>query len=347
MFNSFSGNAISAKARAIYGKRLTTANYHDLLRQRTVNDICGYLKSNTSYSEFLKGIDEKSIHRGQLESLLNRSKTEIYFSLCHYDFSRNKGFYRYVISNAEVSIILKTIMLLNSDSADDIILSLPVFLEDYACFDFKAMSKVRSFKELLTVLENTPYKKALEKFSDENGKIPLSDCEHELKVYYYKNLFNLIDKYYKGKTRDELREIVKIEIELLNISLIYRMKYYFNRTNEEIKASLLPFYFKLNSRSLDSLLEVDSNDAFIERVLSAHYKGFSGEADGDYIEDYTKRLKYSVSKRLMRFSSNAPIAFFSLMSLLQLEIENIFIIIEGVRYGNDPSEIEKLLILEK
>lgn len=346
MFNSFSGNAISAKARAIYGKRLTNANYHDLLRQRNVNDICGYLKSSTSYSKFLKNIDEKSIHRGQLENLLNRSKMEIYFSLCHYDFSRNKGFYRYVISNAEISIILKVIMLINSNSTDDIVLSLPAFLEEYACFDFKEIARVKSFPELLEALENTPYKKILAPYDAKNGEIRLSACEHELKVYYYKNLFKLIEKYYKGKTQKELKEIVEIEIELLNISLIYRLKNYFKRSNDGIKESLLPFHYKLNKRNLDSLLEVESNEDFIEKMSGAVYKSHYNDIDFDYIEDYTKRLKYSISKRLMRFSSNAPITFFSLMSLLQLEIENIFIIIEGVRYDNEPQEIEKLLILE-
>lgn len=37
MLRTFSGNAITAKARAIYGKRLTTANYRELLRLRSVS----------------------------------------------------------------------------------------------------------------------------------------------------------------------------------------------------------------------------------------------------------------------------------------------------------------------
>ena len=42
----------------------------------------------------------------------------------------------------------------------------------------------------------------------------------------------------------------------------------------------------------------------------------------------------------------ASVAFFALMTLLKIEVENVTTIIEGIRYQNNPDEIEKLLILE-
>ncbi len=346
MLTSFSSNAITAKARAIYGHRLTNNNYTELLRLRSVSDVATYLKTNTSYSAYLKGINEMQIHRGQLENLLNRSRFEKYFSLCHYDFTKDKGFYRYVISNAEISVILRAIMSLNSGSPEELIITLPSFMQEYACFDFMELSKIKCFNDLLNVLEKTQYKNVLKRFSAPNGTINFSDCELALKTHYYKMIFSFIDKYYKGKTKKELYEIVLIEIELLNLSLIYRLKRHFKKPAEEIKLQLLPFYYKINKRVLETLLESQNKQHFIDNMRLRAYNSNMKNVDFNYIEDYTKRLKYIINRKLIRFSTNAPISFYALMSLIQIEIENTIIIIEGIRYQDSPSEIQKLLILE-
>lgn len=345
MLTALSSNAIAAKARAIYGKRLTNTNYAELLRLQTVGDVCGYLKNNTAYSKYLSGVNEASIHRGQLENLLNRSRIEKYFKLCNYDFTRNKGFYRYVISNAEVSIILRALMLINSGTSEDIITKLPTFLQEYTTIDFKAISNVKNFEDLLKVLERTPYKGVLRQSNAPNGNVNFKECEHSLKTFYYKTILEQINTYYKGKTKKELRDIVLMEIELLNLSLIYRLRRYFNKPKEEIKGMLLPFYYKLNARAIDDLLDSQQKDEYIKKMRLNVYNNKMGSVTFNYIEDYTKRLKYIISRKMMRFSSNAPISFYSLMSLTQIEIDNLIIIIEGIRY-NTSSQVQNLLILE-
>ncbi|MEG2429846.1 MAG: V-type ATPase subunit, partial [Oscillospiraceae bacterium] len=253
MLEAFSGNAIAAKARAIYGKRLTTANYNDLLRLSSVSDVCAYLKNNTNYGIYMKGVNETSIHRGQLEDIIRHSRIEEYFSLCHFDFTKKKGFYYYVISSVEVSLILKVIMFLNANTPRDIIAQLPSFLDGYATFDFRLLATVKNYSDLLDILKRTPYYDAIKSFDAPNGEINFSSCEHALKTLYYQSIFNDIEKLYKGKVKEQLKEIVTIEIELLNLSLIYRLKRHFKKSPEEIKPLLLPFYHKINKRSLEDL----------------------------------------------------------------------------------------------
>ena len=349
MLNSLSSNAVNAKARAIYGKRLTTADYRELMRQRTVSDVASYLKTNTSYAKVLSGISETQIHRGQLETLLHRARLEKYLSLLHYDFSGSGGFYHYVVMNVEVGVLLSTIMLLNSNSMQDIIVNVPSYMQEYVCIDFMKLSKIRDFDDLLSVLSATPYKNILKPFSAPNGDISLSECEHALKCFYYRTILNSIDKYYKGKTRKDLRQIVLIEIEILNLSLIYRLKTFFHRSPGEIQRELLPFYYKLTPRSLELLLEPLPDQKFVEYANLSSYSVYSAKMKDiqfNYVEDYTRHLIYFISRKLIRFSASAPVAFYSLMTLSQIELENITTIIEGIRYGNPVSEIEKLLILE-
>lgn len=345
MLTSLSSNAISAKARAIYGKRLTNTNYTELLRLQTVSDVCGYLKTNTSYSRYLSGVNEVSIHRGQLENLLNRSRIEKYFSLCSYEFSKDNGFYRYVIANVEVTIILRALMLINSGSGDDLITKLPTFLQEYTYINFTALCKAKNFDELLVVLNRTPYRSVIKPYNAPNGQINFSDCEQALKTFYYTTILADIEKNYTGKTKKELTEIVLIEIELLNLSLMFRLRRYFNRPIEEIRRLLLPFHYKLTPRAIDNLLSSQQKDEYIQKMKLHTYNSSMQNVEFNYIEDYTKRLRFIINRKMMRFSTNAPIAFFALMSLTQIEIENIIIIIEGIRY-NTTSQVKNLLILE-
>lgn len=345
MLNNNLSNAITAKCRAIYGKRLTNTNYTELLKLETVGDVCGYLKTNTPYSRYLSGISETSIHRGQLEDLLIRSRIEKYFRLCHFDFSRNKGFYHYVIRDVEVTIILRALMLINSGSNEDIITKLPSFLQEHTQINFNKIANAKSFDDLLTVLKPTPYYNVIKQFNAPNGSINFKACEHSLKTSYYKTLLEQIDKFYKGKTRDELRKIVLIEIELLNLSIIYRLRAYFNKPPEQVKTALLPFYYKLTPRAIDSLLESKHKDEYIKKMRLRDYDAKMNMIEFNYIEDYTKRLKYILNRKMIRFSSNAPVAFYALMTLTQIEIQNLTIIIEGIRY-NISSQVANLLILE-
>lgn len=346
MLNSLSSNAILAKARAIYGKRLKNSDYNELLRQHTVADVAAYLKSSTDYAKALSGINEVSIHRGQLENLINRSLYDKFYSLAIYDFSPNEGFYRYVITNAEVGLILRTIMLLNSDSQQDILFNLPSFIQSYICFDLLSLPKTKSFSDLLRAMQNTPYAAVLKRFEAPNGEIDLAGCEVALKTYYYQSIFDSIEKYFKGKAKQELKEAVLIEIELMNLTLIYRLRRYFDKSSAEIRSRLLPFRYKLTDRALTQLLEAKEKDGFVRDMRLSIYSGKMRGVSFNYIEDYTKRLRYLISRQLLRFSTNATVVFFSFMTLTRIEIENITTVIEGIRYQNPSSEIQKLLILE-
>lgn len=345
MLTAFSSNAITAKARAIYGKRLTNLNYTELLRLNAVSDVCSYLKSHTSYSKYLGGINEASIHRGQLEDILNRTKIDKYEKLLHFDFTSTKGFYHYVVANIEVSVVLKALMYINADMDGEIISKIPVFMQDYTAIDFKAIANVKNYDDILNALRNTPYAVVLKPYKADNGRVNFKDCERALKIYYYKKILENIDKQYKGKTRKELREIVLIEIELLNLSLMYRLRRYFDKDPAEIKNVLLPFYYKLNPRTVDNLLNSQKKDEYVSRMKLSAYAAKMKNVEFNYIEDYTKRLRYIINRKMMRFSTNAPISFYALMTLTQIEIENLIIIIEGIRY-NTSSQVHNLLILE-
>ena len=84
MSSSKSANAVLAKARAKFGKRLTEKDYASLLSCGSVAEVVAYLKNNTYYSEVLKKINEREVHRGRLEQILKQKLFEDFSSLCIY-----------------------------------------------------------------------------------------------------------------------------------------------------------------------------------------------------------------------------------------------------------------------
>ena len=71
-------SAIAAKLKAMYSKFLTRDDYEQLLERKSVNDICSYLKSTPGYGEVLEQVNERDIHRGQMEILLEQEMVDEY-----------------------------------------------------------------------------------------------------------------------------------------------------------------------------------------------------------------------------------------------------------------------------
>lgn len=90
MLSSMSSNAILAKARTMYGRRLTDKDYEDLLACKTVPEVATYLKNETVYSEILSGLNENDVHRGQLETLLRKKIFYEKVSLAKFDMTFRK-----------------------------------------------------------------------------------------------------------------------------------------------------------------------------------------------------------------------------------------------------------------
>ena len=82
---SSAANAVLAKARAMYGKRLTAQNYTDLLACRSVNEAAAYLKAHTAYADTFEGVTMGSLRRWLIEILLREHRGDDFASRCRVD----------------------------------------------------------------------------------------------------------------------------------------------------------------------------------------------------------------------------------------------------------------------
>ena len=66
-------NALLAKARAMYARRLTPEQLQDMLACRSPAEVAAYLQEKTVYGDFLTGSFPSQVHREWLESQLREA----------------------------------------------------------------------------------------------------------------------------------------------------------------------------------------------------------------------------------------------------------------------------------
>lgn len=348
MFDSLSTKAIIAKSRSIYGTFLKPEDYDQLIRKTSVTEICTYLKNNTRYAKILMSSNEDAIHRGQLESLLKRDNFNKYMKLWNFLNEEYDSFYAYQMKNIEIEQLLEAIMAINAKQDNSFIQTFPGFLLKYLNIDLMRIAKANTFDDFLEAIKDTPYYKIMKPFSvrrANDDSVDYSACEVALYSYYYEYLLERIKKNFSGDCRKELEKAVLISIDLKNITAAYRMKIFFDMNNPDIKSKLLPFHYKTTEKKMDVFLDEKDTDILNDKIKNIYYFKNFNEFKNNHIEHPASKFLYNYFRKKVRISTEAPVVFYSLIQLMDIELENVINIIEGVRYKLSSSEIEKLLIM--
>lgn len=350
-----SNPAVTSKARAMYGKRITSSQYDELINCKSVTDIASYLKSSTYYSKALENINESTIHRGELELILNKYVFEFYSEIYHYINPSLENLFHYIVEEFILKEILRMVMLLKSNDPEDYIIYLPGFLISHSKFDLMELAKVRSFEELIKLLKGTQYEYEIKKFlpQDNSSSIDYVSVEHSLYETFFKKLFHMINSSTKGSEKQELSRLIGTRLDLLNIRNVYRAKVIFNTDEENIKQRVLPFYHKFNENLLNELISSPTKEQTDELIKKWLIEGFpflnevnlnTESSVAGRIENYTQRIVFNLCKNYLHLSQNISTVFYCFFMVSQIELSNIIYIIEGVRYKIPPDDIKRLLI---
>ncbi len=154
-------DAITAKARAIYGKRLTKEDYNNLLHKSGVSGVVAYLKTTEKYRSAFANVNETQIHRGQVEQILEKQVFELYSKLCRFMSADKDSFCGYLIKELEIKQIVSALMHISVNLKDGYLLEMPAYLMGHLSFDLMKLSRASSYKEVLEVISDTPYYKVL------------------------------------------------------------------------------------------------------------------------------------------------------------------------------------------
>lgn len=342
---SWAANAIVTKAKSIYGNFLKPENLIELSKKQSLAEVAGYLKNQINYQDTLADVQESSIHRGQLEELIKKTNFNHTLKLVKFVELKDKSFYKLNLIQREIELILATIRQVISGNVEIAIAEFPTYFIRHASFDIAKLSQVRSYAMLLEAVKGTRFYDVLKPFEEEeNNLIRYSKIEHQLDACFYDCVFERINENYSGRLKKEIETIFMTKIELSNIVKIYRLKKFYNADPEDIKDLLILKHSRMSDKKINEIIVLPDADLVLHYLERSDYSRFMDEQDYVYIEYYAEKMKYNLAKRYMYYSNEAPNVYSSLLILAEIERENIFHIIEGIRYNLDENEIRKMLI---
>ena len=331
-------NVVVTKLRALYGKRLKTSDYDKLINKYSVSEVASYLKTETLYKSTLESINENFIHRGQIELLLKIANFEKYIKFNHYRLSQN-AIFRYIILKNELDQMLAAIRLFNAGTMKRYAIHLPVFLLKYTKMNLKEIANIENFDDLVNIAKDTIYFKPLKKFKPEENKIDVVMCETELRKVFCREIISMICQ------DQNALNVLLLDIELFNISVIYRLKKYFNKDKEYIKSCLLPFFYYLNEDIINQMTETDNIEDLYKIILKTKYKKYCNQEMFSDVDFLGKKMLYKILTKDIRFTNSQLYIMMCYIYLMEIELRNIITVIECIDYKFSPDEIKKLLII--
>ncbi|MDR0984835.1 MAG: V-type ATPase subunit [Ruminococcus sp.] len=339
-------NATVAKIMAVYGKRINENDYQALVSMKSVSDVAEYLKQNTYYSKVLSDVETVGIHRGFLESLLDKFHFETYRDWCKFEkVDQKQSFYRFYIVGNEINEILNALMHFNAERSQDYIISLPAFLITRASYDILALAKAHSFDDILEVLKKTPYHDLIKNVSVlDDGDVDFNSCENALRNYYTKWLLKEANKLKGRSDRTSLLNQIRGQVDLINLINAYRMAHYFKMSPVQIKKNLLDISGRFSKEIEKIILSATELDEYKRAIGNTVYGSRLNKYSNEYFEQSLRQLRYETTRHSLMFSETAEVSIYSGLYLIEVEIENLKAIIESIRYGKTPDFINSLLV---
>jgi V/A-type H+-transporting ATPase subunit C len=341
----FVGNALIAKARAIYGHSLRAADYELLLKKKSVPEIVSYLKTHSGYREILGNVIDESIHRAQLEEMIRKNCFSRIQKVVGFVKLKDEDFYEINVVHREHQIILSLIRSFISYEEQDIISTLPLFFDKYSKLNFEDLVKSTTIETLIQALGDMPYSKLLKPFAKvKNEDIKYAEIESVFENDYYQYAKQKVQKNYKGKLQKELLDVFETRIEISNIIKIYRLKKFYKADKEFIRSILIPSYTRLSQKKINDILDIQDPNLILRYIASSDIATFVGVKDQVYLEYFADYIKYDLAKKNIYYSTHPAKVFLGFMVLLETEVDNLTHIIEGIRYRVSEREIRQILV---
>ena len=339
-------SAVITKMRAMYTGILKRSDYEKLMSMTRVGDVVRWLKESKGYGNALKDVSDTSVHRNLLESAFDNALIEDANKLKHMLGNDGKRMLTVLMTRIEIMMLKRILRAIYTGiPAPERALyrlyspktySSSKYLDPYKCI------RAKDFHQLIDALRGSGYDKVLEPYvmREITGTF---DMEEALDEYYFKTVLDSAKKYLTQEDYNITKNFFGTEADVQNIIWIYRYKKYYDFTEEEILGHILPNRRKLRREQIRALSAANVED-FRSAVSETRYRLlFAGDAAqwDSSASDYLRNMFMS-RMRHNRYSFAAIVAY---LFLKEIDIQNIITIVEGVRYGMEPQQIEQYLIL--
>lgn len=344
-------DALAAKCRCLKGKLLTKEQYTALASKPGVAEAVEYLRSETSYSELLSDVEPLRIHRARLEQLLENHMLDVYSRLYAFTSGVERKFIGILIEEFTLRCLLDAIRATEYDDSMEFY-SIPALVRDHSKIDFARIFRTDSKEEILDALKGSEYYDTLRHVMSDSSSF--DDIEAELMREYYKKLIRSTGELFDNDEQKEILDLLHTRIDLVNISVILRMRRFKALRSvsdraalelTEVLPRLIPIFKRLKKADIASLCEESLTiPETVERFSQIERRQPSELDENSSTGEYGSRLVYKSSRRLSGSGRSFGVAL-GYLTLLRTETDNLVYIIEALRYGVSTERITDKIIV--
>lgn len=335
----FDYNSINTKIRSLEKHLFNDEDYAEIAEFTNISEIVVYLKKHHEYKNFLASVDEFSIHRGELEGLLQTSIYKTFSKLYRFANLEQRKFLNLYFIKYEIIILKSCLRMVFDNRNTDLDLSyFQSFFNTHSHMDIIDLSNSATLEEMVSKLKGTPYYDVLWRLNSLSSPT-LFDYEMSLDYYYFSQMWKKHDDFLKGVDLQIVKDSYGSKMDLLNIQWIFRSKNYYKLNASEIYSIIIPFHHKLRKSEISALVECSSTDEFFSILGNSHYKKQFLNMDTKSLE---KIYLYSMNQL---FDSNVrkyPYSIARINSFLyrkEYEIDRLTTLLEGIRYKLNKEEV--------
>ena len=337
-------SALSAKIHAMSGKVLSPEHYDELMSLNSVSAVAAYLNERTGYRTVLQKDSLTLLHRGRLERILNHGADRDFKAVFHYIEGKNAMFLKSYQVLGYIESVKLFLRLLYRGASEQVTEYFDEIVFENGVVKSAELATVTDFSAFAELIRKMPVYEALRTFEQDEKRQKPFFYDVALDTFYVKTLKKLEKRYLSGADRKAAEALFGVETDLSNLSYILRCKDRFQLSEDEIFASLIPYYHRLTEQIIQEIVTAPSvkNAMQIIRDKTPYGKAFSAED-----RFYEKRIREFLAEyyhRLARKNAYSLQEAICFIKLRQIEIGNIVSVIEGIRYGLPPEQIRSVLV---
>ena len=188
-------SGISTKIRAMERWRIKPEQFEQMAALESVPEAVRFLRSLPPYEKIFSGVEDKELHRGRIEQLLNLAQYEDFASLYQFANMKQRRFLDLYFMHYEIGIV-KTCLRNGAgrrEAAQDLS-GFKEFFDRHSSVDLAQLSQCRSIDEVISGLKGTIYYSPLESLR-QKGQAVLPACETAVDMLYFKTVWKIKEKY--------------------------------------------------------------------------------------------------------------------------------------------------------
>lgn len=336
-------SGLTTKVKAMRSKLLSPSEYELIMECSTVSEVAEILKSRNGYRDILEDIDSLDIHRETLEYVIRYSGYSDFTKLYKFSNLEQRKYLKLYFISYEVELIKKSLRRTSEEyMTPQQKKYIGEFMSKYSNVPFDKLNEAETTEEKVRLLEGTIYYEPL-KIAMDAGHRSLYDLELALDMFYFKYIWKKRRVSFNGAELKSFTDTIGSEVDMLNLTWIYRAKKFYGMTQSEVAAMIIPIYHRIKRPQMLKLIETSDIQELIGEIGKTPY-GRYFTPDTFKEMELDRLIKALVGKTYGKYYRLEPYSMAVMSSYLRekkKEINKLISIVECIRYGYSKEETAK------